>query len=182
MNANRLLEDLTQKTKTIILEIESLKEKEFLYLTWRKEKNSWNILECLEHLNLYGDFYLPVFKRAISESKTKNEKDFNSGWLGNYFAKSMLPRETLNYMKTFKDKNPLHEKLDKRVIEKFLKQQKQLLKYLEDAEKVSLNKVKVPISIAKWIKLKLGDALHFFVNHNLRHIEQIKKIRVEIDK
>jgi hypothetical protein len=35
----------------------------------------------------------------------------------------MLPKEKLNKMKTFKDKNPLNAVLDKTVINKFIDQQ-----------------------------------------------------------
>jgi hypothetical protein len=42
----------------------------------------------------------------------------------------MLPKEKLNKMKTFKDKNPLNAKLDKAVIDKFTNQQTKLLELI----------------------------------------------------
>ena len=74
------------------------------FLTWKEKTDSWSILECLEHLNLYGDFYLPQMEKSIKNTTFKNENEFRSGLLGNYFAKTMLPEEKLNKMKTFKDK------------------------------------------------------------------------------
>ncbi|MGA4923361.1 hypothetical protein, partial [Bacillus subtilis] len=78
--------------------------------------------ECLEHLNLYAKFYLPEIENAIQKTKSKRQEEFKSGFWGNYFAKSMLPKEKLNKMKTAKDKNPLNSKLDKNVIENFIAQ------------------------------------------------------------
>jgi hypothetical protein len=88
----------------------------------------------------------------------------------------MLPKEKLNKMKTFKDKNPLNATLDRSVIDRFLEQQTQLLELLELSKNVSLNKVKTSISITKLIKLKLGDTFRFYINHMLRHMNQIDNI------
>ena len=105
-----------------------------------------------------------------------SEATFKSGWLGNYFANSMLPKEKLNKMKTFKDKNPLNSNLDNSVISVFLEQQTQLLELLQKANNVSLNKVKVKVSIAQWLTIKLGDTFRFVIFHNERHIKQMERI------
>src|SRR5690606_40982799 len=114
-------------------------------------------------------------KNRIESSSTKTEKVFKRGWIGNYFAQSMLPKEKLNKMNTFKAMNPIHSNLNKAVIDVFIDQQNQILKLLTAAEHINLNKVKTSISITKMIKLKLGDTFRFMIYHNERHIVQAKK-------
>lgn len=177
MQTEKLRQSLLEQVRQIINEVEKLKNYDLRTLTWRENETSWNMLECLEHLNLYGDFYLPQIESNIRESKTKADPEFKSGWLGNYFAKSMLPKEKLNKMKTFKDKNPLNAKLDKMVIDKFIDQQIKLLGLLNESRKVSLNKVKIPTSISNLIALKLGDTFQFFINHIIRHLHQVERIQ-----
>lgn len=145
-------------------------------LNRRIHETGWSVLECIEHLNLYGNFYLPEITRRIKSSATTPEQLFKSGWLGNYFANSMLPKERLNKMKTFREMNPINSKLDKQVLNTFIEQQKNMLELLVKAEKVSLNKVKTGISISKLIKLKLGDTLRVVIYHNKRHIVQAQKV------
>jgi hypothetical protein len=180
MQSEQLTQSLSDQTKQIILQIEKLKTVDLHTLTWKENKVSWSILECLEHLNLYGDFYLPQMENKIRNSNTKNEPEFNSGFLGNYFANSMLPREKLNKMKTFKDKNPLNAKLDKTVIDKCILQQNKLLELLNQSGKVSLNQVKINTSISSLIRLKLGDTFQFYVNHLIRHLNQIERIQTSM--
>src|SRR5690606_3443173 len=153
-----------------------LKEFHTPTLMQRENPTSWNILECLEHLNLYGDFYLLEMERKIRHSNTKSDTEFSPGSLGNYFANSVLTKAEFNKMKTFKDKNPLNSVLDCGVIDRFLEQQTQLLELLELSKNISLNKVKIGISITKLIKLKLGDTFRFYINHMLRHMNQIDNI------
>jgi hypothetical protein len=124
---------------------------------------------------------LPEIENKINSTTTKNEKEFRSGLLGGYFAKSMLPKEKLNKMKTFKDKNPLHANLDKSVIERFLNQQIKLLELLNQSRKVSLNNVKIKTSISSLLQLKLGDTFQFYMNHIIRHLKQIEKVQSEVN-
>jgi hypothetical protein len=177
MQSEKLIQTLLEQTRQIINQTEKLKSYDLNTLTWKENEISWSILECLEHLNLYGDFYLPQIESKIENSTTKNDLEFKSGILGNYFAKSMLPKEKLNKMKTFKDKNPLNANLNKTVIDKFINQQIKLLDLLNQSRNVSLNKVKIQTSITSLIKLKLGDTFQFFINHIIRHLNQIDRIQ-----
>jgi len=177
MQSEKLIQTLLEQTRQIISQAENLKTFDLQTLTWKENETSWNILECLEHLNLYGNFYLPQIESKIKNSITKTDLEFKSGMLGNYFAKSMLPKEKLNKMKTFKDKNPLNANLDKTVIDQFINQQIKLLDLLNQSRNVSLNKVKIQTSISSIIKLKLGDTFQFFINHIIRHLNQIDRIQ-----
>jgi hypothetical protein len=48
---------------------------------------------------------------------------------------------------------------------------------LNQSRNVNLNKVKIQISISNLIKLKLGDTFQFFINHIVRHLNQIDRIQ-----
>lgn len=176
MKSEALLRDLMERTRQIIDKAESLKAESNEVLNYKINLEEWSILECLEHLNWYGRFYLPEISKRIHQTSSRQEPDFKSGWLGEYFAKSMLPKEKLNTMKTFKSMNPINNQLDRTVIDVFIHQQNQMLELLAKAEKVSLNKTKTAISITKWIQLKLGDAFRVVIYHNQRHVKQVERV------
>lgn len=171
-----LLLDLHERTQENITIAEDFKHLPFETLNWRSTQNSWSILECLEHLNRYGDFYIPEMEKRIKSSKSAHSERFKSSWLGNYFANSMLPKEKLKTIKTFKSMNPLGSNLDVDVISKFITQQHLLIDLLNAASKVNLNRTKTAISISKWMKLKLGDTFRVVIYHNQRHISQAEKV------
>lgn len=177
IKAKALLEDLIERTRKHLNLGEELSKLTIGELNQREEEGRWSVLECLEHLNLYGDFYLPEIQEKIGASKYKNEERFKSSWLGEYFANSMLPKEKLNKMNTFKNMNPIKRTLDASHVERFIAQQKQLLDLLHRAREVSLTKTKTGISISKWIRLRLGDTFRVVVYHNYRHVVQINKLR-----
>lgn len=176
IKAEQLIQDLIELTREHLNYVETLKLKSEKELNKKTSSESWSALECIEHLNRYGHFYLPEIKTRIDKSDTKSETVFNSGFLGNYFANSMMPKEKLNKMKTFKVMNPLNSHLDKNAIETFSGQLKEMLNLLNESRGISLNKVKTSISISKLIKLKLGDTFRVVIYHNERHLQQVKKV------
>lgn|SRR5690606_10260008 len=170
-----LIEELKSFTQTHLEKAEEWKNLSLEILQKRPNEMAWNALECLEHLNYYGDFYISEIKRVMENSHLKNQEYFYSGILGNYFAKMMLPKEKGGKMNTFKEMNPFEKNLDQSVIDKFIKQQKELLDLLKLAESKNLTKIKTRISISKWIKLRLGDTFRVVIYHNFRHIKQAEK-------
>ncbi|CAN5159030.1 DinB family protein [soil metagenome] len=176
VNVAELLQDMAERTRQNKDAARELLMQPGAALNWRVDPQSWSVLECVEHLNLYGDFYLPEIERVSSKSTYASEPVFKSGILGNYFAEMMLPRPGFKKIKTFKDKNPLGSELEKTSIEKFILQQDKLTALLEKASHVSLNRTKAAISLSKYVKLKLGDILRVVVYHNQRHLKQAKRV------
>lgn len=173
----QLLDELKTTTNNNLDFAKSLLNQSDEMLNFRTSQDSWSILECLEHLNFYGQFYLPEIESRMNESQFPTKKsDFKSGILGNYFANMMLPKEKLNKMKTLKTANPIHKQLNKSVIDEFINQQNKMLELLEKSKIIDLEKTKTSISISKLITLKLGDTFRFVIYHNLRHVKQADHI------
>ncbi len=170
-----LIADLIERTKQVINQAQGLLEYHENRLNNRPTKGAWSALECLEHLNRYGDYYIPEIDRRIKTSKKSSDLNFRAGWLGNYFAKAMLPSKKMKKMNTFKDKNPIGSDLSKETIGRFIAQQHQVLKLLGQARYVSLTKTKTSISISTMVKLRLGDTFRIVIYHNERHMVQAKK-------
>lgn len=175
-----LIDDLIERTKNVLNQGEHYKTLSLKELNTRTAPQTWSVLECLEHLNRYGNFYLPEIEQRLQQATKSNTETFKSGWLGNYFAKSMLPKEKLNKMNTFKEMNPLGSQLDKETVNTFIQQQKKILELLQMARQYNLNKVKTGISISKWIKLKLGDTFRVIIYHNQRHMVQGNRVLASI--
>jgi hypothetical protein len=135
----------------------------------------WSIAQCLEHLNRYGQYYLPRIKMTLENGKDTASSTFRSSWLGAYFTRMMDPKKSKSKIRTFKDYNPPRNLDAHLIVREFIDQQELLLTYLRKADNVDLN-LRIPISITKWIKLRLGDVFQFVIVHNERHIVQAKRL------
>lgn len=172
MSAATLLNELTMMSTRHLAEARRWQKLSLEQLNQQPHSGAWSALECLEHLNLYGDYYLPAMLQRIEGQQFPPRRSFHSGLLGNYFANSMLPQDKLNKMKTFHNMNPAGSQLDAGALERFIEQQELLLQILEQARNTDLGRIRIPITISRWIRLKLGDTLRFVIYHNERHIQQ----------
>jgi DinB superfamily len=142
---------------------------------------AWSAAQCLEHLNIYGRYYLPALEKAIDKAVQKGYKpteNYKSGWLGNYFYRLMLPNTEgvlKTKMKAPKNAIPAEQPDARAMIAEFIAQQVQMLHLIERAQNVNIAKVRVPISIMRWLKLKVGDTFLFMVAHHQRHVLQAEK-------
>lgn len=139
---------------------------------------AWSANECLQHLNNYGRYYLPAISKAMQQHPTTPAQQFKSGWFGNYFTKIMLPKQDGKLrlrMKSPQDYAPTSILESHVVIAEFVDQQEQLLRLIREAGAVDLNSVRVGISLAPILKLKLGDVFLFLLAHEVRHVDQARR-------
>ncbi|HOX83266.1 MAG TPA: DinB family protein [Chryseolinea sp.] len=178
IESNQLIEDLLSRTEGASKAVRKFRELSMDQLHFKRSAEEWSILECIEHLNLYGDYYLVEIEKQILAQKSKTKSTtFKSGLIGNYFANLMLVKNgKLTRMKSPKDKNPSHSKLTITTIDRFLKQQERLKSLLIQARSIDLTKTKTAISLTKYITLRLGDTFRFFIYHIERHIIQAERV------
>lgn len=178
-----LIADLKAKTADCLITAEHFKTLTAIDLNQRPSPDSWSILACLEHLNLYGDFYLIELEDKILKAKAqRSDADFKSGWFGERTVQSMLPKnEQVAKMKTFHSKDPGYTDLNITIIDRFIKQQGQLMGLLNMAEQIDLSSTTTRITLPI-IRFKLGTTLRFVVYHNVRHIWQAKNVMESINK
>lgn len=133
----------------------------------------WSIAQCIEHLNTYGNYYLPLMRKGMNEQPNGPvSNQFKSTWLGSYFTRLMEPGKEMKKMKAFKKHIPAKELDAYAVIATFIQQEELLLELLKTARQKDLNTIRIPISISTLVKMRLGDVFQFVIVHIDRHLQQ----------
>ncbi len=181
VNSTEMIDRLQSEVREMILEAGRLRQMEAGKLQMQPGPGQWSIAQVLAHLNSYGNYYLPAIEKAINDSKHVAKKLFKPGLLGGYFTNLMAPGKDGNIgkkMKAPKDHRPTFIADSEEVILEFIEQQQKLLELLQLARRIDLGRARVPISIAKFIRLKLGDTFGFLVAHERRHFVQIANLGI----
>lgn len=85
---NELIEFVTQHREFA----QQLQQRTDAELNYRQHPASWNVLECLEHLNLYGNFYLPEIEKVFMPVRLNQTKSLKvDGW-GIILLKACCPK------------------------------------------------------------------------------------------
>ncbi len=150
-------------------------------LKW-SQSGSWSCSDVIQHMNAYATHYHPTFLNKMrSEDNEQPVSVFVSSPLGASAWKSMRLGNAGNIRRKFKTPklfNPVKNKLlvSSHFLEECQQHQLVMLNMLDEAKKVNLRKVKIPWSLSRLIRLRLGDALMFIVYHNRRHQQQLMNI------
>lgn len=146
-------------------------------LQQRRDLESWNALECIAHLNVFQEMYLPRIERAVHLSKARRWKPtptvqytmVGRRVIKNANIASFVPR------KTPKRYDFAHQPMGKEVIKTFLINAERLLRNIQAAREVDINRAKIGWGPSGFFKLTLGNTLEWLVLHGQRHILQATK-------
>ena len=172
-----------EETQRIIETVKS----EFLNLNpilfnTKPSDEKWSIAECLEHLNLTLDIYIPQMMEIIKQKEEfgHQKENFKHSFIGKIAVKSMEPKPDKRItfkMNTINKLTPKLSKSDKNeILDIFLNFQESILKVIDGLHEMSLTKPKIVTAAGPILKMNIGDALHFMVAHNQRHILQAQNV------
>lgn len=171
-----MLEQLQADVRQLILAAGYLQTESNGILTRQPGAGKWSVAQVLEHLNSYGRYYLPAIEKSMTGDVLPATTWYKAGWLGDYFTRMMRPGtdgKISNKMKAPKDHTPVLVPDAKAVLNTFMDQQYTLLNLLEEAKMKDIGKIRTPVSISRFIKLKTGDTFRFLIAHQQRHFVQI---------
>ena len=177
-----LLQSLQEQTETqLTLAINSWQNLPTSLLDAAPTTGGWSAAQCIEHLNIYSRYYIPAIEKAIRKANLEQQKPsdrFKSGWLGDYFVRLMKKDPVKNpkdKLKAPKNAQPPVALNAPAVVAEFIDHLEKMQQLIENAGKINISKTRVGISIAKFVKLKLGDVIAFNVAHTQRHIMQAER-------
>jgi uncharacterized damage-inducible protein DinB len=178
-NSNALLEQLQSDVREMILKAGQLEHSPTSILEKQPSPGKWSVAQVFEHLNIYSRYYISAIEQRIHLNQSGPHVDFTPGWLGNYFTNIMKPgadHSIPKKMKAPKNAIPAAQPNAKLMLEEFINHQHHLLNLLQLAKTADLSSLRIPTSLSKFITMKLGDTLRFFVAHEQRHFVQINEI------
>jgi len=182
IQSKQLTAELEQQVIQIIGQTNALAALPSEVLLRQPAPGKWSIAQVLEHLNSYNRYYLLEIEHALQQGRKKGiaaSAAYTPGWFGNYFTKMMQPGADNVIAKKYKapqDHTPVANLDPQQVIREFIEGENRLIDFLQQGAKSDLGKVKVPISISRMIRLKLGDTFRFLIAHQRRHFVQIRQI------
>jgi uncharacterized damage-inducible protein DinB len=187
--SEELIDQLEKDVHQLVAAAQYLQTADSVKLSYPPAEGKWSAAQALDHLNQYSRQYLPLIENEMVHLPKEVNSWFVPGFFGNYFTKMMMPKnvfEIKNKMKTAKNFRPARGVNVEEVFSEFLEHQHKLLSLMELARKRNLEQVRIPTTVSKLIKMKLGDTFRFLVAHEQRHMIQarnaLKATGVSTDK
>ena len=150
-------------------------------LNWRMHPARWSIAQCLQHLALGNEAYLPQIDTGIArarEHKLLSSGPHKHGWFGNWFARSFEPPPKFK-MKNPRPITPPPDLDGAQVIARFNRSWAEILRRIYGANGLDLGRARVISPFISLVRLDLGQAFAMLTAHARRHVWQAWQVRKE---
>ena len=147
------------------------------FFTVRPHPGSWSAAECLSHLSISSEMFLPVLRKAIDEGKAKgltSTKKPSMDVLGRVLRWFLEP-PIRSRVKTAAPFVPRAVRAKAEAFGEFSSLQSKLIDLLHEAEGLDLKKIRLISPFDKRVKYNMYSAFRIVVAHQRRHLWQAEK-------
>ena len=151
--------------------------------TVRPHPNSWSASECIAHLSISTEMFLPVLRTALDDARKRNlvsDKPPKMDWLGSVLRWFLDP-PFRQRVKTAQPFVPKSVRAKAEAFGEFSTLQNKLLEILRASRGFDLRKIKIVSPFDKRVKYNLYSAFRIVAAHERRHLWQAERA-VEVVK
>ena len=172
--AARLLSDLDEADQRATGLVQGLREEQ---LNWRPDPRSWSIGQCLDHLCVTNDVYLPPIAQALEGEPKGAASEITPGWFGRFFLKKVVePSPESSRLKAPKKIVP-SSRIDTSVLDRFLVGNRSVRQLIERAREYDVNRIRFRNPFVPLIRFTVGTGLKIVTRHEHRHLLQAQRVK-----
>ena len=152
--------------------------------TVRPNSASWSAAECLSHLSISTEMFLPVLRKAIDDAKTKgwkSERKPSMDMLGR-LLKWFLEPPIRKRVATTAPFVPRSVRAKAEAFGEFSSLQSKLVDLVQEANGLDLKKMKIVSPFDRRVKYNVYSAFRILVAHQRRHLWQAEQAVAELRK
>jgi DinB family protein len=148
-------------------------------LNWRTHSSCWSVAQCLQHIVLGHQAYLPPIDASIKQAREQQfvgSGPFKYGWFGNWFARSLDAPPKFK-MKNPKVITPPRDLAGGKAVADFDRVHEELLRRVYEVNGIDLRRAKMTSPFLRLLRLSLGQAFAVLTAHARRHVWQAWQVR-----
>ena len=146
-------------------------------LNWRPAPGSWSVGQCLEHLCLMNDVYLPAISAALEEKPDSPVEQITPGWFGRWFIRNFADPSPRSKRVRAPSKIRPAARVTLRVLDRFLSGNKSCRELILEARSKNVNRIRFWNPFIPGLRFTVGTGLEIIASHQRRHLLQAKRVR-----
>jgi hypothetical protein len=146
---------------------------------WRPEPGRWSMAQCVSHIVITDEIYVPVLENCIADARKKGlvgDGPFHHGAIGNWFVRSMDAPAKKRFKNPKMITPPPEQPLAKGLAD-FNAVHDRLLAVVHQASGVDLGRAKFRSPFLKVMRFSLGQGLAVMLAHARRHLWQAGEVQ-----
>lgn len=176
--ATRLSSDLNANDRAAKELVAGLSEEQ---LNWRPAPGCWSVGQCLEHLCITGELYLPPMAGAIQGKPSRRVEQIVPGWLGRWFIRNFVEPSPKSKKVDAPNKIKPAAQVGLGVLERFLTGNQKCRELMRAAREADVNRIRFWNPFIPGLRWTVGTGLEIIAGHERRHLLQAKQVKESVN-
>lgn len=152
-----------------------------LQLNWRPSQAAWSVGQCIEHLRITNEVYLPAMSAALANGPIKPVQDITPGWFGQWFIRTYIEPSSESKQARAPRKIVPGAQVDASILDLFLASNQAARELVRRASNQDVNRVRFKNPFIPVIHFTVGTGLKIVSRHQHRHLLQAERVRQAVD-
>ena len=172
--STRLAFELIGNDQTAQAVVAGLNEEQ---LNWQPAPGCWSVGQCLEHLCITNEVYMPPISTALEEKPDSPVEQITPGWFGSWFIRSYAEASPNSKRASAPRKIRPRARVELSVLDRFLSGNKSWRELIIRARPKNVNRIRFWNPFIPGLRFTVGTGLEIIASHERRHLLQAERVR-----
>jgi hypothetical protein len=144
-------------------------------LNWKPSPQQWSVGQCLEHLAVSTELYLPPIDAALAGASPGIADEITPGGFSRWFIRNYIapsPRRA-----KAPGKIAPASQVDARILDRFLDGNRKTRELIERAARYDVNRIRFKNPFVPLLRFTVGTGLEIVAKHASRHLLQAERVK-----
>lgn len=146
-------------------------------LNWHPTAGAWSIGQCLEHLCITNEIYVPAVASAVTSKAGPAVEEITPGWFGRWFIRSFIEPSPVTRRASAPRKIVPSSTVELSVLERFLRGNLDVRQLISDTSGCDVNRIRFANPFVPLLRFTVGTGLKIICGHQRRHLLQAERVK-----
>jgi hypothetical protein len=150
-------------------------------LNWRPRPDAWSIGQCLQHLCVTNEVYLPAISTSLEDRRRSRVQEIVPGWFGRWFIRKFIAPSSEGSRTSAPQKIVPDDQVEPSILESFLQSNRAARELIYRASDYDVNRIRFKNPFIPMLRFTAGTGLEIISKHQSRHLLQAERVRQSTD-
>jgi hypothetical protein len=145
-------------------------------LNWNARDGSWSVGQCLEHLCITNEVYLPAIADSLPGRPVAVVQEITPGWLGQWFIRNYIEPSTETRRARAPKAITPGSRVDLSILDRFLSGNQKAREIVQRAASHDVNRIRFKNPFIPLLGFTVGTGFEILSKHQRRHLLQAERI------
>ena len=150
-------------------------------LNWQPVPSAWSVGQCVEHLCLTNEIYLPAISGSLAGKPVSAVQEITPGWFARWFIRSYIEPSTETKHARAPKKIVPSTRVEPSVLDRFLRGNQAVREIVCYAANYDVNEVRFRNPFIPVLRFTVGTGLQIVSRHQRRHLLQAERVKQSVN-